>query len=138
MGTSLGTARFNVSGRGRSSSYVGAAVERRGRALLSHDVVTVTLDWLLERYFAPTVIKIDVEGLELEVLKGGSKVFAQARPCVLCEVQEQNAKAVTSLFHDAGYELFDLGAAPPRRPPSLASWNTAAVHRQSPIPRLSA
>jgi len=42
-------------------------------------VVAVTLDWLMDSMPAPSVVKIDVEGAELEVLKGASLLFETVR-----------------------------------------------------------
>lgn len=38
------------------------------------------------------VIKLDVEGAELEVLRGGARVLASCRPVVLCEAIESNLR----------------------------------------------
>jgi hypothetical protein len=45
-----------------------------------------TIDSLAEELGVPDVIKIDVEGLELEVLKGGAGVFGEARTKAVVEL----------------------------------------------------
>ena len=71
-------------------------------------VVTVTLDWLQERFRPPRVMKMDVEGAELAVLRGAVRVLSEARPAVLCEVYERQAGEVSLLLHEHGYRLFDF------------------------------
>jgi len=66
--------------------------ERQGSYLVS----CTTLDKMMNALPAPTVIKIDVEGAESEVLKGSGRLFESARPIVICEI------------HDVGNENFAL------------------------------
>jgi hypothetical protein len=61
---------------------------------------------LLERYPAPDVVKIDVEGAEAQVLEGGRSLLEEVRPVVLCEVSRDSG-SVTRLLQAAGYRLFD-------------------------------
>jgi FkbM family methyltransferase len=73
---------------------------RRGRVVVSTDeaagsslieVEAVTLDAFARDHPAPTMIKIDVEGAEAEVLRGAQKLISHARPVWLLEVHHQNA-----------------------------------------------
>lgn len=73
----LGVSTLHFSERGRSSSSLGG--NGSGQA-----VVTVTLDWLLDRFSAPHVLKIDVEGMEFAVLTGGARVLG-ARPRIFAK-----------------------------------------------------
>lgn len=50
---------------------------------------------------APTVIKVDVEGAELPMLRGAFKLIASARPILFMELSENT-------FRDAGYSSADL------------------------------
>jgi FkbM family methyltransferase len=53
---------------------------------------TVSLDdFLHQGNPAPDVLKIDVEGGECEVLRGGEKLFSRRKPTVICEVHRQEA-----------------------------------------------
>ena len=70
----------------------------------SQTVLTITLDWLLNYFSAPQVLKIDVEGLEYSVLKGGERVL-QSRPTIVAEVT-QNHEQIGALLEKAGYEYF--------------------------------
>ena len=76
----------------------------------------------------PHVVKIDVEGAELEVLRGSSRLFEACRPIVLCEVIPDTAPEVTEFFSSRGYQIFDGEIAPAKRQPlDLAPWSTLAI-----------
>jgi FkbM family methyltransferase len=64
-----------------------------------------TLDALWHRHGAPPVrvVKIDVEGYELEVLRGARQLLANARPDVLVETLQPAGPA--GLFADLGYRM---------------------------------
>jgi hypothetical protein len=50
-------------------------------------VDALTIDGLIERFrLKPSLIKIDVEGHELSVIRGGRDFFASQRPPLLIEV----------------------------------------------------
>ena len=120
---------FCVASRSRAASALEGFDYRlqTGGVNERHTVVTVTLDWLLGFAPPPTVLKIDVEGAELEVLRGSTHLFEIARPVVLCEVSSSFPE-VTAYFHSRRYALFDgqqvdsgmIGV-------SSAAWSTIAV-----------
>ena len=91
-------------------------------------VPSATLDTLATRFPLPDVLKIDVEGAELEVLSASGTVLRQARPVILCEVSEAASDGATAILRSAGYRLFDGEAAEPlARELSRATWNTIAL-----------
>lgn len=88
--------------------------------------VSVVLDSLLDFFPAPSVLKIDVESHEADVLRGAVRLLESARPVIWCEVDPKNAETVSKLLREKNYQLF--GAANDPHPPILrAWWNTLAV-----------
>jgi hypothetical protein len=65
----------------------------------------VTIDTLADRHFMPDVIKLDIEGGEVDALRGAERVLAHRRPAILLEV---HGKAIEweclSILRDAGYD----------------------------------
>ncbi|HTR90061.1 MAG TPA: FkbM family methyltransferase [Solirubrobacteraceae bacterium] len=58
----------------------------------------------------PDVVKIDVEGAELEVIEGMRHTIAEHRPVLLCEVHDCNV-AYVELMRSLGYETVNLDEA---------------------------
>jgi FkbM family methyltransferase len=87
-------------------------------------VVTVTLDWLLDNFPAPQVLKIDVEGLEYAVLNGARNVL-QARPVMFFEVTEHH-DSIGELLRQANCRFY-AARMPDRQPLQRPSRDTLAV-----------
>jgi FkbM family methyltransferase len=87
-------------------------------------VMAVTLDSLLEQFAAPQVVKIDVEGMEYAVLRGGQKVL-QAQPRIFCEVTE-NHMEIAKLLSDANYKFYAARSSD-RQPLARPSRDTLAI-----------
>lgn len=94
-------------------------------------VPAFNLDWLLTQFPPPDLIKIDVEGAELEVVRGQNRIFEQVRPIIICEVSGKNSREITEIFNAARYQLYD-GEQPitPKSAIKLAVWNTVAVPQE--------
>jgi len=73
-------------------------------------VITVDLDWLLDRWMKPDFIKIDVEGAEVLAIQGAERLFREVRPIGYIECAKENRTAMTSFFKKWDYELFALGS----------------------------
>ncbi len=71
-------------------------------------VFTVTCDAFSARYqVVPTLIKIDVEGTELDVLKGARETLQKGKPAILLSTHGDNVKNECLRFlHDVGYGKF--------------------------------
>jgi FkbM family methyltransferase len=88
------------------SAYEGNAGTRRV-------VRTATLDELVHEYGFEHVdlVKIDVEGHELSVLRGAAETLRTHRPSLLLEVTNENANEARALLGRIGYRLRRLDAA---------------------------
>jgi FkbM family methyltransferase len=124
-----GVARFCIARRNRSTSFLaGFGTGEAGGVRATELVPTVTLDWLLARFPAPDVLKIDVEGAEALVLGGGQGVLQTHHPRVLCEVGQNNAATVYDLLARSGYIVYNGDEPVARRTPlSAAPYNTLAL-----------
>lgn len=127
LSSEAGTARLRlpIRGGGAFGSFV-ATWETCGEI----DVVTARLDDLVAERRPPgplSLVKIDAEGFEPQVLAGATETLSTLRPLVLCEFND-------ILLHQAGTSSTELlqrfaglGYAPvtplERRPPKLAGRN---------------
>jgi FkbM family methyltransferase len=118
-----------LAARSRASNHLAEfGTTQTGGEREHQSVVAITLDWLMESLPAPSLVKIDVEGAELEVLKGASRLFETIRPIVLCEVIPASEPGVTEFFNDHGYDIFDGElSAGERKPLHTSPWSTLAV-----------
>ena len=69
-------------------------------------VQTKTLDSFLSKYPPPTYLKIDVEGFEMNVLCGASKILRDIRPKIIIETHSSELKKeVIQFLGRYGYKL---------------------------------
>ena len=120
---------FNLSSRSRATNALsGYGSTQAGPVREAQTVCAVSLDWCAKRRPLPDVIKIDVEGAELEVLTGARYIMEVRRPVILCEVSTKSSQGVTALLKDMGYRIFDADApAAGRTEVPAAPWNTLAI-----------
>jgi FkbM family methyltransferase len=86
------------------------------------EVAVAPLDafWNPETDHAVSVLKIDVEGTELDVLHGAKRVVEAARPVVLAEARnEGKLEELVEFFRPLGYRHW--------QPPEFRPWNHAFV-----------
>lgn len=82
-----------------------------GRFETAHDSIglpmrCVALDDFVAEEPSPDAIKCDVEGAEVEVLKGAEKLLHSRRPWILCEMHsETNDRASRYFLRRCGYSL---------------------------------
>jgi FkbM family methyltransferase len=131
-----GVLRFGLDGGNPGNGTVWDLAEGDGWS-----ISTVTLDDFLAGRRVDFV-KIDVEGLEYEVLKGGLETCRRHRPILYYETEPCFAahrrlplgEMIEQLLQPLGYHFFKLdasGAVTPTRYPDL-SQNTLAIHESQP------
>jgi len=78
----------------------------------SEKVQVATLDSLAARFGAPDFLKIDVEGAQLEVWRGGRTFFSSRQPLVMAELRDSaDPAALASLeatVRGYGYRIFSI------------------------------
>jgi len=85
-----------------------------GRDIRKTSVHTITLDtFCSERSLRPDLVKIDVEGAELLVLRGAAKLLSHSRPIVVLAIHPywlpagQSTREIFELLSGYGYTMYD-------------------------------
>jgi FkbM family methyltransferase len=102
------------------SAHADMQLRRVHVAEAAAETMTVeTLDGFVARNeLAPDLAKIDVEGMELEVLRGGADTFRRFVDAILLEVHpsmlmgEESPSDIQALLSDLGFKLFTLDFKP--------------------------
>jgi|SRR5271166_176405 len=100
-------AEFSIARRGRASNFLSAVGGRSqsGGERSRFIVPTITLDSLLELFDPPTFIKMDVEGAEIGVLEGASRILKEARPILYYEAVGSTIDRCNQILTSAGYKV---------------------------------
>ncbi|MBX3355848.1 MAG: FkbM family methyltransferase [Phycisphaeraceae bacterium] len=126
VSSEIGVASFLIAARGRASNALESTTGRTqmGGVRERVHVPTTTLDALLGSFPRPDVVKIDVEGAELPVLRGAESLLRSVRPVLYIEVGDAQRAEATDLLRGHGYQLFD-GESP--NPIASCVFNTLAI-----------
>ena len=104
----VGRGEFHFSRRSASSNHLsGFGQSQTGGTRFTGLVPLSNIDSLAQALPAPNVVKIDVEGAELLVLRGGGNTIAAHRPVVIVEIAAINAIATRLVFSNLDYRCFD-------------------------------
>lgn len=115
LSQSLGLQKLRIPVRGRSASSLSGAVGSTQMGGTRHEmnIMTLTLDYLLEHFPVPAFLKCDVEGAEHWVLQGAERLLTTARPIMAIELARENADACSAILSKHGYVGFDAHAREP-------------------------
>jgi FkbM family methyltransferase len=107
-----GTATFYISSTAgcNSNSLIKNNLSKQSSA---YDVRLVTIDGIVAEYaLHPSLIKVDAEGAELDVLKGGTKTFRDSKPILILGLHPEfitekgdSLEAIWDLLQGYGYEI---------------------------------
>jgi FkbM family methyltransferase len=87
------------------SEFIGQPIEYNGSTVAT--VRTLAIDsFNLSRI---DLIKIDVEGMELEVLRGAAKSIAKSKPILLVETIKTDENALRQVLQQFGYQIVKMG-----------------------------
>jgi FkbM family methyltransferase len=123
------TANFQVSKFSRAMNKlegVGGWNESKVVVEELRSVPTMRIDTLLQSLSPPTVIKIDVEGAEMQVLEGGAATISKHRPIILIEGPKELWTQMGTFFRTHDYIMLD-GASKHQIPLEDPVWDTIAV-----------
>jgi len=93
-------------------------------------VKTETLDSIVRKDRTPILIKIDVEGHEIEVLQGARNTLSEAKPLMIIESFPPKQSTVLSLLDELGYHSMDADRHASINPKTT---NLFAWHPQGPL-----
>lgn len=102
-----------------SASFTPTSEEAASSGHVRIEVPVVTLDWIAEEESSvPSIVKIDAEGFDLRVLRGGMSLFGKTEVFLVeCLVTapgsrnpegENTLQAVCAFMAEAGYRVFDI------------------------------
>jgi FkbM family methyltransferase len=124
MGATAGEVQLrvpNVNGRRAGALATVADHDFKFSDIENFDTITVkqfTVDDLARtRNVKPFVVKIDVEGYEMHVLRGATQVIHAHRPLLLIEIERRHNDGFAEVFTwlaSQGYEAYDFRALTPR------------------------
>ena len=90
-----------------AGNFGGVELQALAIAPRGEPVPVRTLDELLSHYGSVSLIKIDVEGMEAEVLEGGRDVISRCRPVLYVENDRPaRSKALIELLMGMGYRMW--------------------------------
>ena len=100
-----------IASRGRACNALksaGGSTQMGGIRELQH-VPTLTLDTVLESASnSPDFVKIDIEGAELNAIKGATYLINNIRPIFYIEVGDNVSSQIFTIFKLAEYRAFNI------------------------------
>ena len=137
LGDHRGAARFIIDGPSSATNHLGTSSDE-GKSV---EVALVSLDEVLAtRGLNPSVIKVDVEGAELLLLRGAGSTMRRLRPTVVLELHwgrelGSTPKAILQLAREYRYVLADENGDPVETADALLAQNFVIMRPADPAPR---
>ena len=117
VASEIGLRQFTIASRSRASNALaGHGHTQMGETYEEQTIVALSLDWLTEKLPPPNVVKCDVEGAEVEVFSGQSKMLGNIRPVIICEVGGETSERMTDILLKQRYWLYGKKPSVPRTP----------------------
>jgi FkbM family methyltransferase len=128
-----GVASLLISRYGRSMNKLEGVGPWHDDLFVAREIRSVPIakiDTIVGDLSPPTILKVDVEGAEMQVLRGGTATIAKYRPIMLIEGPQQIWPEMRSFFDAHNYLMLDGGANTPTITQE-PTWDTVAVPRES-------
>jgi FkbM family methyltransferase len=126
------TASFQISKYSRAMNKLEAVGGWHSSQVVADElrsVATMRIDTLSGSLDPPSVIKIDVEGAEMQVLEGGVATISKYRPTILIEGPKELWDQMGAFFRKHDYVILD-GASEHQIPLRDPVWDTVAVPKE--------
>jgi FkbM family methyltransferase len=114
-GKKKGSFMFTIAERDDSSTFRLTAEEAKEKGLVQKEIPVLTLNELLGTYDLPVpdLVKIDAEGLDLDVLEGASDLMGQTEVFmveagIMNKMFSNNLLDLVQYMDNKGYRLFDI------------------------------
>jgi FkbM family methyltransferase len=131
VSSAAGLASFQISKFSRAmNKLAGVGTWNKVIAEEMRTVPVMSIDLLVNSLRPPNVLKIDVEGAEMDVLNGGEATISRFRPAILIEGPSELWAPMSAFFEKHGYVLLD-GEAEQQAPLAHPVWNTVAVPKEA-------
>ena len=101
-------------------------------------VKTNTLDSVVSKDKDPSLIKIDVEGHEFEVLQGGTNILTKIKPLLIIESFPPKQRTVLSILQELGYKTIDADHHASIKPntTNLFAWHPKGILHEAIVQKL--
>lgn len=141
LGAKVGTALFELAPP-TSNSGLGSLSPEEQAADGHVEVAVSTLDEAFAAHGAPRLVVMDIQGGELDALRGAERVLSEARPVIVLEVESGSlrrlggsAEELLDLLRSSGYDCWRftrLGLRPIERPEDDELCDWLALPRETP------
>ena len=111
LGEKKGTYQLNINQENIGSSFISIDSDNKDNSQESISINIDKLDNILEKFSRADLVKIDVEGFEENVIKGGKNFIDKFQPIILFEQllesdKEEDLNKVSNFFLKERYELY--------------------------------